>query len=154
MTRSRRLAALAAGAILLVGIPVTGAQQAPPPDLGEPVVVGRTGPGPTNSSVPSPDSRPTEPTPIRSPSPDEYDGEDAVAPRPSGAEQPDDTAPDRTDEARPVSPKPPVPAGEASDDGPTPTYSPAASATSRTSSTPAGDDEGDDGGDDDTGEDG
>ncbi|MFF8847580.1 hypothetical protein ACF08N_33540 [Streptomyces sp. NPDC015127] len=155
MTRSQLLAALAAGAILLVGIPVSGAHQAPPPDLGEPVVVGRTGPGPTSSSVPSPANRATEQTPTRSPSPgattrppDTYGGEGTVAP--TGAEQPDDTDPDRTHTAQPVSPKSPVPAGESSDDDPTPTYSPAASATSRTSSTPAGDD---DGGDDDTGED-
>lgn len=157
MTRSQRLAALAAGAILLVGIPVTGAHQAPPPDLGEPVVVGRTGPRPTSSSVPSPDSRAAERTPTRSPSPgattrtpDEYGGEDAVAPTPTRAEWSDDTDPDRTDTAQPVSPKAPVPAGESFDDDPTPTYSPAASATSGTPSTPAGDD----GDDDDTGEDG
>ncbi|MEV3987678.1 hypothetical protein AB0J57_02090 [Streptomyces sp. NPDC049837] len=158
MTRSRRLAALAAGAILLVGIPVSGAHQAPPPDLGEPVVVGRTAPGPTSSSVPSPGSRATVTrTPTRSPLPgattrtsDAYGGEGAVPPAPTGAEQPDDTAPGRADEARPVSPKAPVPAGEASDDDPTPTYSPVASA-SGTPSTPAGDDDGDD---EDTGEDG
>ncbi|GGX33599.1 hypothetical protein [Streptomyces lomondensis] len=152
MTRSQRLAALAAGALLLVGIPVSGAHQRPPPDLGEPVVVERTGPGPgpARSSVPSPDSRATERTPTRSPThgattpSEEYAGEDAVPP--AGAEQPNDTDPEQTDTAQPVPPKSPVPAGESSDDDPTPTYSPAASATSRTPSTPA-----DDGDDDDTG---
>ncbi|MDQ1007507.1 hypothetical protein QFZ82_001992 [Streptomyces sp. V4I23] len=161
MTRSQRLAALAAGAILLVGIPVSGAHQVPPPDLGEPVVVGRMGPHHTSGSVPSPDGRATERAPTRSPSPgattgiadaheDEYGGEDAVASAPNGAEQADATDPDRTDTAQPVSPKPPVPAGDASDDDRTPTYSPAEPATPGTPSTPAGDD----GDDDDTGEDG
>lgn len=161
MTRSQRLAALAAGAILLVAIPVTGAHQAPPPDLGEPVVVGRTGPGATNSSVPSADSRATERTPTRSPSPgtttrppDEYDGDHAVTSAPTGAQQPGYTHPDRTDTAQPVSPKAPSPAGDTSDDDPTPTNSPAASATSRTPSTSAGDDADDGGDDEDSGEDG
>ncbi|MBZ9638416.1 hypothetical protein K8369_03115, partial [Streptomyces sp. PSKA30] len=68
MTRSQRLAAVAVGAVLLVGVPVAGAHQAPPPDLGDPVVVGRTGPAPAQSTVPSGGGA-TEHAPTRSPSP-------------------------------------------------------------------------------------
>ncbi|WP_031482952.1 hypothetical protein [Streptomyces bicolor] len=157
MTRSQRLAALAVGAILLVGIPVAGAHRAPPPDLGEPVVVGRTEPGPTSGSpsVPPADSRATEPSPTRPPSPGattrtpfEYDGEDAVAATTS-AKQPEDTDPERTDTAQPVPPKAPMPAGRAADDDMTPEATASATPSATASATAS-----DDGDDDDTGEDG
>lgn len=160
MTRSQRLAALAAGALLLVAIPVTGAHQAPPPDLGEPVVVDRTEPGPGSSPVPSPDIRPTRPAPARAASPsvttwtpDDHGGEETVVPAGTAAQQPQEPVPDRTDTARPVSPKPPVPAGRAADDDMTPEAT-AGSDVPSTPSASASDDGGDDGDDDDTGEDG
>jgi hypothetical protein len=154
VTRNQRLAALAAGAILLVGFPVAGAHQAPPPDLGEPVVVGRTGPAPEDTAVPPrSDSRATEHPPTRSPSPGATTqpsdpDEDVVAPGPAAAgtddTDTDDTAP--TAAAQPVTSRSSVPAGAVSDDDQAPTGSPRVSATSATPG-PTGDDDGADGDD-------
>ncbi|PAZ14057.1 hypothetical protein CLM62_21625 [Streptomyces sp. SA15] len=148
MTRSQRLAAIAVGAVLLVGIPVAGAHQAPPPDLGDPVVVGRTtGPAPAHSAVP-PGGGAAEHTPARSPSPDATArpsdaDEDAADLDPAPAPPDDEDTDDRTPTAKPVSPQSPVPAGVVSDDDPAPT--PTAPTTSGTPSTPASDDGDDDG---------
>lgn len=161
MTRRQRLAALTAGAILLAGIPVAGAHRAPPPDLGERVVVGRTGPTtedegslPTSSSPPL-DSRVTRHAPTRSPSPGtrtQPSDPDAVPPGLTRGEQEPDDAPDTAPSAgaQPVAPKSPVPAGVGSADDSTPTSSPRASAAAATPS-PTGDDGGDDGDDDGSG---
>jgi hypothetical protein len=152
VTRSQRLAAIAVGAVLLVGIPVAGAHQAPPPDLGDPVVVGRTtGPAPAHSTVPSGGGA-AEHTPARSPSPgataqpsdadeDAADLDPAAAPVPPDEEDTDD----RTPTAKPVPPQSPVPAGVVSDDDPAPTPTPTAPTTSGTPSTPSSDDGDDDG---------
>lgn len=162
MIRSQRLAVGAVGALLLIGIPVAGAHQAPPPYLGGPVVVGRTGPAPADTSVPSPGGGATEPTPTGplSPSateqPPDEDTENIEDIAPTVGAGSDDEDTDRTPTARPVSPKSPAPAGTTADDDTTSAGTPEAPAASGTPSTSASDDgdERDDGGDDDSGEDG
>ncbi|MEV1082791.1 hypothetical protein AB0I98_31980 [Streptomyces sp. NPDC050211] len=163
MTRSQRVAALTVGAVLVVGIPVAGAHQAPPPDLGGPVVVGRTDPAPATGSEASPGDGATEHDAPRSPSPSatkkpwHEDGDDMedVAPTVDAGSDYEDA--DRSPSAQPVSPKPPAQAGTEADDDTTTAGTPEATAVSVTPSASASDDGGegdDDGGDDDSGEDG
>ncbi|MBA2947673.1 hypothetical protein [Streptomyces himalayensis] len=152
MTRARRIRTVVASLALalVTAVPVIGAERAPAPQLGDPVVVERTpaasAAGPSGWPYEDGARLETHPSSVGSPrqtgqptgSASDDDGiSDVAEPTPTRSATPERRP---SSEAEPVRPVSPLPASSGDTGSPTPTVTPSAS---------SGDDGGDDGGGDD-----